>query len=60
MKRILSSIDAKGELDPRLGPDRATDIASVIHSHEAFLGLTVGGGWSGLSFQRILPKNPRS
>jgi TetR/AcrR family transcriptional regulator, regulator of autoinduction and epiphytic fitness len=46
MKRILTAIDAKGQLRQRLGPDRATDIASVIHSHEAFLSLTVGGGWS--------------
>jgi TetR/AcrR family transcriptional regulator, regulator of autoinduction and epiphytic fitness len=46
MKRILTAIDAKGQLRPRLGPDRATDIASVIHSHEAFLSLTVVGGWS--------------
>lgn len=45
-KRIFAAIDAKGELDPRLGPDRATDIASVIHSHEAFLELTGTGGWS--------------
>lgn len=46
MKRIFTAIDAKGQLRPRLGPDRATDIASVIHSHEAFLGLTLVGGWS--------------
>jgi TetR/AcrR family transcriptional regulator, regulator of autoinduction and epiphytic fitness len=46
MKRIFTAIDAKGQLRPRLGPDRATDIASVIHSHEAFLALTVVGGWS--------------
>ncbi len=46
MRRILAAIDAKGELDPRLGPDRAADIASVIHSHEAFLGLTAAAGWS--------------
>ena len=46
MKRIFAAIDSRGELDPKLGPDRAADIASVIHSHEAFLGLTVLGGWS--------------
>jgi len=46
MKRIFAAIDSRGELDPKLGPDRAADIASVIHSHEAFLGLTVVGGWS--------------
>ena len=46
MKRILTAIDAKGDLDPRLGPYRATDIASVVHSHEAFLSLTDIGGWS--------------
>lgn len=45
MRRILAAIDAKGELDPRLGLERAADIASVIHSHEAFLGLTAAG-WS--------------
>jgi TetR/AcrR family transcriptional regulator of autoinduction and epiphytic fitness len=46
MRRILAAIAAKGQLDPRLGPDRAADIASVIHSHEAFLGLTAAAGWS--------------
>lgn len=46
MRRIFAAIDSRGELDPKLGPDRAADIASVIHSHEAFLGLTVLGGWS--------------
>src|SRR5690242_15169508 len=46
IKRIFAAMDSRGELDPKLGPDRATDIASVIHSHEAFLGLTVLGGWS--------------
>ena len=45
MRRILAAIDARRELDPRLGLDRAADIASVLHSHEAFLGLTAAG-WS--------------
>jgi AcrR family transcriptional regulator len=45
IRRILSAIDAKGELDPQLGVDRATDVASVIHSHEAFLSLTAVAGW---------------
>jgi TetR/AcrR family transcriptional regulator, regulator of autoinduction and epiphytic fitness len=46
MKRIFTAIDTRGQLRPRIDPDRATDIASVIHSHEAFLSLTVGDGWS--------------
>jgi AcrR family transcriptional regulator len=46
MRQFIETIDSRGDLAPGLTVDRATDIVFTIHSHEVFLGLTAGCGWS--------------
>jgi hypothetical protein len=44
--KLLQSIAAKGQLKSGMTPKDATDIMSIIHSHEAFLELVESCGWS--------------
>ena len=43
---FIDALAAGGQLRPELSRDRAADILYVINSHETFLGLTAGSGWS--------------
>ena len=46
MRRMVDGLAAKGGLAPGLTAERATDLIFVLQSHETFLGLTAGCGWT--------------
>jgi AcrR family transcriptional regulator len=46
MSLLVASLAEHGQLRPGVDPKRATDILIVIFSHETFLGLTSGAGWT--------------
>ena len=46
MDRLIASLAQHGQLRPGLDPRHATDILFVVCSHETFLGLTQGAGWT--------------
>ena len=46
MQQIIEAIASRGGLAPGLTVTRATDIHFTVHSHEVFLGLTAGCGWT--------------
>jgi TetR/AcrR family transcriptional regulator, regulator of autoinduction and epiphytic fitness len=46
MHRLVESLAEHGQLRPGLDRKRATDILTVVYSHETFLGLTRGAGWT--------------
>jgi TetR/AcrR family transcriptional regulator of autoinduction and epiphytic fitness len=46
MARMIETLAGKAPLRVGLYPERATDLMFVLNSHETFLGLTVGAGWT--------------
>ena len=46
MSSAYSDIAGKGSLREGLDARRATDLMVILNSHETFLGLTVGAGWT--------------
>jgi AcrR family transcriptional regulator len=46
MGRLVELLVAKGDLAGHLTVQRATDLVVVLFSHETFLGLTTGCGWT--------------
>jgi AcrR family transcriptional regulator len=46
MRTLVTSLAGKHELAPGLDIERATDVHYLLHSHETYLGLVIGAGWS--------------
>jgi TetR/AcrR family transcriptional regulator, regulator of autoinduction and epiphytic fitness len=46
MGRLMERLAARGDLAGHLTVQRATDLVVVLFSHETFLGLTTGCGWT--------------
>ncbi|MBJ7600202.1 MAG: hypothetical protein DLM67_09915 [Candidatus Nephthysia bennettiae] len=44
--RLMERLAARGDLASNLTVQRATDLVVVLFSHETFLGLTTGCGWT--------------
>jgi len=51
MRRLMKSMQDRGELRAGLGPTRAADIMSAVNRHEVFLALTVESGWWGEAYK---------
>lgn len=45
MGELVAALDAKQQLQDGLTTGKATDLLSVVHSHETFLGLTRDSNW---------------
>lgn len=54
MERLIEHLARHDQLAPGLTPRRAADILVVVNSHETFLGLTQGCGWTVPEFKAWL------
>jgi hypothetical protein len=46
MRTLVPSLAGKHELAAGLDIERATDVHYLLHSHETYLGLVIGTGWT--------------